>query len=362
MNYLELNTAFFRGNFTFSANLEITSRVTTIFGPSGSGKTSLLYLLSGLLRPGKGTIKINGQTIVDTHKQIYLPTHRRGAGYVFQEGRLFPHLDVKKNLKFGWKRNTHDQHYFDEIIELLELNDLLDYAPSKLSGGQKQRVAIGRALMSNAQILLLDEPFTGLDPVLKKQVISLLNKVIEYLNIPVIIVGHELQDLLMLTRNIILIKDGKAEKPNTYLELIRSKKLLEFNGLISNYYNIYEGRVLENIPHKGLTKVRIDSDHDIILLIENDDFLYTGNDRVKISLRGADVSLALHEVKEISIRNQLKGEVETLFQHRNHMVCIVNCGIKIITRLTIDSAKGLKLKVGKELWCLFKSLAIESYR
>lgn len=362
MSYVKINTKLSRGTFQFAAKFEITNRVTGVFGPSGSGKTTLLHLLAGLQNPDSGIIEINNDTLVHTSLKINIPAHKRGVGYVFQEGRVFPHLNVEQNLKYGWKKETHNQKYFDEIVELLELRPLLTHHESQLSGGQKQRVAIGRALMSNARILLLDEPFTALDSSLKKQVISLLNRVIAYLDIPVIVVSHDLQDLLMLTNNLILINNGKPEAPDTYLELIKQQKLPDFNGLISNYYNIFDGVILDNLPDSGVTKVKLIDNEDLVLNIESDEFLFHPNDPVKISLRGADVALSLQKVTNISIRNQFKGRVETLFKHRNHLVCIVDCGIHIITRLTIGSGEKLQLEPGKEVYCLFKSLAIEAYK
>ncbi len=362
MTYLKVHISLSRGNFQFNAQLEINNRVTGVFGPSGSGKTTFMHLLAGLQKPDKGKIEINEHTLVDIPSKICVPAHKRSVGYVFQEGRVFPHLNVEQNLKYGWKKKTHSQQYFNEIVDLLELGPFLKTHRSQLSGGQIQRVAIGRALMSNAQILLLDEPFTALDPSLKKQVISLLNRVISHLDIPVIIVSHDLQDLLMLTQNLILIQNGKLEAPETYLELTRRQKLLDFNGLISNYYNIYEGIILDNLPYSGITKVKLKETESPELTIESDEFLFHPGDRVKISLRGADVALSLKKVMNISIRNQLPGRVETLFQHRNHLVCIVDCGIRIITRLTTDAGKKLQLEVGKEVYCLFKSLAIEAFR
>ena len=321
-----------------------------------------MHLLAGLKNPIEGSIEINGNLLFDSRTGKNISSHKRKVGYVFQEGRVFPHLNVEQNLKYGWKKDSHGSQYFTEIVDLLELKPLLKNRPVRLSGGEKQRVAIGRTLMSRAQILLLDEPFTGLDPSLKKQVISLLNRVIHHLDIPVILVSHDLQDLLMLTTYLILVHEGKAHPPESYLELIRKHKLLEFNGLVNHYYNIYEGIVKEIIPEKGLACVSLKDASDLSLNIESDEFLFHPGDPVKISLRGADVALSLRKLDKISIRNQLKGKVEILFRHRNHMVCIVDCGIRIITRVTIDSAKSLVLEEGKEVWCLFKSLAIESYK
>ncbi|MGD2034414.1 MAG: molybdenum ABC transporter ATP-binding protein [Bacteroidales bacterium] len=360
MSIVRINTKLKRDKFRFSANLEINHRVTGMFGPSGSGKTTFLHLLAGLQRPDTGFIKINGKTLVDTRSNVFTPAHKRGVGYVFQEGRVFPHINVERNLKYGWKKNTHNIEYYHEIVELLELSPLLNRRSSGLSGGQIQRVAIGRALMSNAEILLLDEPFTALDEVLKKQVISLLNKLINHLDIPMIIVSHDLKDLLMLSQNLVLIDRGQTEPPQSYLELVQKNKFPKVDHLVHNYYNIYNGRVIENNKEKGLAIIELKENPEIKIQIEHDDMELPENSGIKLSIRGVDVALSASEVNDISIRNQLEGKVKQLFQHKNHTVCIVNCGITIITRITTDSARKLSLAKGKKIWCLFKSLAIES--
>ncbi len=177
-----------------------------------------------------------------------------------------------------------------------------------------------------------------------------------------IIVSHDLKDLLMLTQNLILIKEGKTESPRNYIELIQKQKLLELNGLMHNYYNIYDCLVTENDPKKGLAIIEIQDNLQIKFYLENDGVYFKKGMPIKVSLRGADVALSKNKVEDISIRNQLQGTIKSLFQHKNYMVCIVNCGIPIITRLTIESAKNLSLAPGNKIWCLFKSLAIESYR
>ena len=362
MAFIDFNIEYYSGGFHLSGNLEITDRVTGIFGPSGAGKTTLLQLLSGLKRPSKGFIKTGQEVLFDSDTRTFISPHKRKIGYVFQEGRVFPHLNVEENLKYGWKKNTHSSGYLNEIVDLLELRPLLKKRPAQLSGGENQRTAIGRALMSDARLLLLDEPFTSLDPAIKKQAISLLDRVIHYLNIPVLVVSHELKDLLMLSQNLILIRSGVIDKPNTYLELIRRKKLTDLNGHIDNYYNVFKGVIAETSTEKGVTTVRIDEQENLNIYIESDEMLFHQGDRIKISIRGSDVSLSLKHLENISIRNQLPGTVESVFQHRNHLVCIVNCGIQLITRLTIESGRNLNLKSGKKVWCLFKSLAVESLK
>ena len=362
MPYISLHTKLRRGNFTLSGNCEITSRTTGVFGPSGAGKTSLLHLLAGLQKPDEGKLQINDEVFFDSQQKIFVPAHKRRVGYVFQEGRTFPHLSVEANLKYGWKKNTHHQQYFNEIVDLLELNPLLKKRPGQLSGGQNQRVAIGRALMANVQLLLLDEPFSSLDPVIKKQAISLINKVIHHLKIPVIIVSHELKDLLMITQNLLLIKDGQLEPPGSYLELIRRNKLPEFDGLIENYYNVFTGHVSEIFIDKGISKVSLEQAENLTLSIESDEFKFHPGGPVKVLLRGSDIAISLSHIKDISIRNQFPGKIVSVTRQHNHLVCIIDCGIHLIARLTIDAGKTLGLEPGKKVWCLFKSLAVEAYK
>lgn len=361
MTFVKINAELRRKDFHFQSDCELHSKVTGIFGPSGSGKTTFLHLLAGLQKPTKGIIQVNGQTLFDSEENNFVPAHKRNIGYVFQEGRIFPHLNVKQNLQYAMPKNNGNKSLFAEVVELLDLAALLKSMPSRLSGGQKQRVALGRALLSNCSLLLLDEPFTALDFSLKNQVIRFVNRIINHLDIPMIIVSHDLKDLLMLTQNLVLIKEGKTDSPRSYLELIQTQKLLELNGLINNYYNIYDGIIAESDTTKGLAVVAIKDNPKLSLYIESDDSSLKKGANVKLSLRGADVALSSQKVDNISIKNQLHGTVESVFQHKNHIVCIVNCGIPIITRLTIDSAKKLSLSPGKKIWCLFKSLAIETF-
>jgi molybdate transport system ATP-binding protein len=362
MAFVSINAELIRKGFHLRSKCDIQSRITGIFGPSGSGKTTFLHLLAGLQEPTHGIIQVNGHTLNDTKNNINVSAHKRKVGYVFQEGRIFPHLNVKQNLQYALSKKINNKSLFQEITDLLELGALLKNMPSQLSGGQNQRVAIGRALLSNCQLLLLDEPFTALDFALKDQVITFINRIIHHLDIPMIIVSHDLKDLLTLTNNLVLIKDGITEPPQTYIELIQKQKILELNGLVNNYYNIYDCIVIENEQDNSLAILEVKDNPQLKIFVENDTLSLRKGSQIKISLRGADVALSTKKAENISIKNQLQGTIKSVFKHKNHMVCIVNCGMPVITRLTIDSAKILALAPGKKIWCLFKSLAIEAYK
>jgi molybdate transport system ATP-binding protein len=161
-----------QGDFTLEAAFRSEGRLTALFGPSGSGKTTLVNAVSGLVRPSHGRIAVNGRVLVDTGAGIFVPKHRRRIGYVFQEGRLFPHLNVRRNLLFGrWFSPRRERAAsFEGVVELLGLGRLLDRWPSTLSGGEKQRVAIGRALLADPHLLLMDEPLASLDEARKAEI------------------------------------------------------------------------------------------------------------------------------------------------------------------------------------------------
>ena len=175
---LEVSAETRLGDFALDASFKSDSRVTAIFGPSGSGKTSVLNVIAGLLHPRRGRAAVDGVVLLYTEAGIFLPPHRRRIGYVFQDGRLFPHLSVKSNLLYGrvFARPEREHALFEEVVDLLDLGSLLRRGTSALSGGEKQRVAIGRALLSSPQLLLLDEPLSSLDERRKQEVMPFLAK------------------------------------------------------------------------------------------------------------------------------------------------------------------------------------------
>lgn len=194
-------------DFTFQANLNIPGKgITSIFGPSGSGKTTLLNFISGKLIPKNGFIEINNKIILDTTQKISLPIHERGIGYVFQEPTLFPHYSVEKNLLYGEK--TKNPALFQDIISLLGIEPLLKKRIAYLSGGEKQRIAIGRALLSSPNILLMDEPLSALDQARKEEILNYLKAIPERFNIPILYVTHNVREASVLSHSFIAVNKG----------------------------------------------------------------------------------------------------------------------------------------------------------
>ncbi|MDN3276047.1 molybdenum ABC transporter ATP-binding protein [Frankia sp. RB7] len=200
------------GEFSLSASFESEGRVTGLFGASGAGKSSLINMIAGLLRPDRGTIIIDGDVVDDTAAGIHVPTWRRRIGYVFQDARLFPHLNVAQNLDYGRRMNrlAADPAQHTRVVELLDIGALLDRRPGKLSGGERQRVALGRALLSKPRLLLLDEPLGALDEARKLEILPYLVRLRDEANVPMVYVSHDVAELRQLATQIVMLRQGRV--------------------------------------------------------------------------------------------------------------------------------------------------------
>ena len=178
------------GDFALEARFESAGRLTALFGPSGSGKSTLINLIAGLIPPGRGRIAIDGRVLVDTAARIFVPVHRRRIGMVFQDARLFPHMSVAGNLRYGRWFTPSSERYakMDAVIDLLGIAHLLDRRPAKLSGGEKQRVAIGRALLASPRLLLMDEPLASLDEARRAEILPYIERLRDGAGVPILLV------------------------------------------------------------------------------------------------------------------------------------------------------------------------------
>lgn len=200
------------GEFTLTASFASEGRVTGLFGASGAGKTSLINMIAGLLRPDRGTIAIDGEMLDDTANAVHVPAWRRRIGYVFQDARLFPHLDVAENLDYGRRMNRlgDDPEQRRRVAELLDIGHLLDRRPGKLSGGERQRVALGRALLSKPRLLLLDEPLGSLDERRRAEILPYLVRLRDEARIPMVYVSHDPAELRQLATQIVMLHRGRV--------------------------------------------------------------------------------------------------------------------------------------------------------
>jgi molybdate transport system ATP-binding protein len=198
------------GEFQLAARFETEARVTALFGPSGAGKTTIINMIAGLIAPDRGRIMYRGRLLFDAAGKVNLPPHRRQFGYVFQDGRLFPHLTVRGNLEYGRRmyRLKRDRGELERVIGMLDIGHLADRRPGKLSGGERQRVAIGRALLMRPQLLLLDEPLASLDAARKAEIMPYLERLRDEAQVPMIYVTHQAEDARRLAATVVRIEAG----------------------------------------------------------------------------------------------------------------------------------------------------------
>ena len=200
------------GEFSIAARFETTAGATALFGPSGAGKTSLVNMIGGLLPPDRGRIAADGNVLFDSAARINVPAHRRRIGMVFQEGRLFPHMTVARNLDYGrWMSGIEaDPAERERIVSLLDIDALLAHRPGRLSGGERQRVAIGRALLMKPRLLLLDEPLASLDRARKLEILPYLARLRDEAKVPMIYVSHQAGEIQRLCSQVVRIEDGRV--------------------------------------------------------------------------------------------------------------------------------------------------------
>ena len=223
MSLLEFNCRLhYPSGFQLDAAFTTEHAVTAIYGPSGSGKTTILSIIAGLRRPREGLVRLRERVLENSAAGVHLAPEARRIGYVFQDHLLFPHLRVRNNLLYGWKRRLPGANTveFDHVVEVLELATLLDRLPYTLSGGQRQRVALGRALLRGPELLLLDEPLASLDAALKDRVLSYVEKALQEWHIPALYVTHDRGEVMRLAQWVICLEGGRIRGQGTPVEAL----------------------------------------------------------------------------------------------------------------------------------------------
>ncbi len=350
--------------FKFSINHSFEPGITAVFGHSGAGKSTMMNCISGGVSPEKGEISVNGRVLFSSEKKINVPVHKRRIGYVFQDGRLFPHLTVKKNLLYGTRfvKDFVSKVNYDKVVEMLEISELLNKLPSKISGGERQRVALGRALLASPEVLLLDEPFSALDQKLRLQIIPFISRVSKELDIPVVIVSHDLPDVLKLTEKLCIVKKGGIVAKGIYAELIKDPEMLKLLPVeqISNTVNLKVKKI--NLKDGIITLNGVGENKDINILFEPSKKKYQEGETVRVFIRPDDIVLSNHELEGVSFRNSIKGTVVDLIPDGVKVMCYVDCGFMLIAEVSMASKSELELEKGKEVYCLFKTLSLDSIK
>lgn len=323
-----------------------------IVGPSGSGKSSLLHALAGLVPVQHLRLSIDGETLVDTAAGRNPPPQRRGMGLVFQDHRLFPHLSVAANLRYGLQPGGPA---WDEVIQLLDIGELLERHPHQCSGGQRQRIAIGRALLSAPRLLLLDEPLANLDQARKQQILPYLRRIREALHIPLLMVSHDLQDLLTVVDELLLIEGGQLLGHGSLEHLCADPDLLprlHAGGLVCPV----PGRIIGSSP--GHVRVRLDGPAKCELICRG-----SGVDHspVQVLLRPDDMALALPPLNDaLSMSNRLLGRIDHITRTPQRCLVIVAIGAErpLLVDIVPAACDRLGLSEGKEVFVLAKAQAV----
>ncbi|WP_375595599.1 molybdenum ABC transporter ATP-binding protein [Algihabitans albus] len=334
-----------------------TEGVVALFGRSGAGKTSLVNMLAGLLRPDRGRIALRGETLFDSAAGIDLPPHRRRIGYVFQESRLFPHLKVRDNLLYGWRRTPEAERPIglEEVVALLGLKDLLQRRPGALSGGEKQRVALGRALLANPRLLLMDEPLANLDQARKQEILPFVERLRDELRLPIVYVSHAMEEIVRLADTLVLVSDGRVVASGPLEELTSRLDLRPLTGR-------YEAGAVV-----AATLARHDLADDLselsfaggLLVVPRLDV--PEGTALRLRIRARDVALSLARPEGLSIQNIFPARVLDLGEEGGAQldVRLDVGGAPLWARITARARRQLDLAPGREVYALVKSAAID---
>ena len=334
-----------QGNFLLQVQAEVSGERVGIFGQSGSGKSTLVHLISGLLQPDRGEIYLNDECLFSTKKAINICPERRRIAIVFQQAMLFPHLSVKANLLYGYRRCRAENRRIrpETLIDLLKLEPLLLRGVENLSGGEKQRVALGRAVLANPQLLLMDEPLSALDDTLRFQIIPYLKSVSEEFGIPYLFISHSILEMQLMADKILVIRNGQiaetttpdqlarnsmAQSPKGYLNLLHLVNPIEDDGLYAYPWGINTLLISDGV-RKGQSLFELSS-REIILFKKHPD--------------------------AISARNLLECSVTEMFDSEGRVGIVLSVeGEKLVAEIVRSAAKELNITVGSTLFAAIKA-------
>jgi molybdate transport system ATP-binding protein len=342
------------GGFDLDASFEAPPGVTALFGRSGSGKTTIVNAVAGLLRPDAGFVAVDGATLLDSAAGVWVPPHRRRVGYIFQEGRLFPHLTVRRNLLYGrwFAPKGAPREDFGRVVEMLGIGPLLDRRPGALSGGEKQRVAIGRALLASPRLILADEPLAALDEARKAEILPYFERLRDEIAVPILYVSHSAAEVARLATTVVALEAGRATRVGPAAEVLGDPSVTPLGARAAGA--VLTARILAHHAD-GLSELDIGG---VRLLLPR--VARAVGDLLRVRVAAHDVILALRRPEDISALNVLPGTVETIRvgEGPGALVALRTPGGPLLARVTRRSVAALNLAPGAPCFAVMKSVAI----
>jgi molybdate transport system ATP-binding protein len=348
-----------RGAFMLDAQFESpTPGVVALFGRSGCGKTTLVNVIAGLLPADAGHVALDDTLLLDTQRRVDISTEQRRLGYVFQDARLFPHLNVAANLNYAQSRALGPAFVtLEQVVELLALEPLLQRRTHQLSGGERQRVAIGRALLSQPRLLLLDEPLASLDSARREEVLPYLEVLRDQLAVPMVYVSHDFDEVLRLATHLVLMDAGKVIAQGGIGAMSLNPALRAIIGADA-VGAVVDGLVLGDDGHSGLSRVQVGSGELKVKLPS-----YSRGTKLRVQLLARDIIVATNSPQSLSVRNSLKGVITAVSNDEDDsdLIAIDIGGANIMARVTHAATRELGLSVGLPVWALVKSVSLRGH-
>lgn len=345
------------GAFELRVRFAVDGRIVGLFGRSGAGKSTLLDVVAGIVRPARGHVRINGDTLFDSARGIDVPAPQRRIGYVFQDALLFPHLSVEANLLYGHRLRRTGERFIDarQVIDLLGLGELLARRPASLSGGEKQRVGLGRALLAQPRLLLLDEPLSSLDGPRKGEILTYIERLRDAFDVPMIYVSHSVPEIARVADTVVLIADGQCiatgpvEQVMGRMDLKPSTGRFEAGALI-------EATVRSQDPADQLTTLAFAGGELVVPQLDA-----APGERVRARIRARDVAIALDRPANISTLNVLRGRVTAIREETGPIVDVQLAvgDALLLARITQRSRRELDLQVGRDVYALVKAVSFD---
>jgi len=349
-----------RGDFSLDVNFAApVPGITALFGRSGCGKSTVISLIAGLLSPDAGRVQISDDVLVDGERHIEVDARHRRIGVVFQEARLFPHLSVLGNLQYGARRLPHGAPTpigFDDVVTLLGLGALTARRPHELSGGEKQRVSLGRALLAQPRLLLLDEPLASLDLARREEVLPYFEKLRDALAIPIVYVSHQFDEVLRLATRVVLLDAGRVLADGDLAAVSRHPALREIVG--PDAVGAVMSGVIERTDDAGLTVVRIG---DAQLVVDEP---ATAGQRIQIQVLARDVIIAASRPTGLSVRNVVAARVVSVTPDVGRAVLVeldIGRTATLLARVTARASQELELAPQKDVWALIKAVSLRGH-